>query len=121
MAPQGAAYHIDWICSNTFDVYVVNSKEWFTSFIEVRTKLGDIYRGPNTDAEVLGIGGVELQIVKSVMPAGKKTFRTIDLRNVLFAPDNIVKIVARAPAQGYYVDLPKQKLLDGIDRSVRTS
>lgn len=112
MAPQGDAYHIDWICSNSSDVHVANNKAWFTTITDFKTKLDDVHYGPSRGADVLGIGDVELEVVKSVTPGGKKTFRTLVLRDVLYAPTNITNIFACNMAPFYTLDFHSRKVLD---------
>lgn len=104
MAPQGEAYNIDWICSNTSNVHVANHRDWFTTFSEFKTKLGSIYFGPDVGPEVLGVGDVELELVKSVSPAGRKSFQTIVLKDVLYAPECVTNIFAGHLRTGYRVD-----------------
>lgn len=110
MAPKGEAYDIDWICSNISNVHVANNKDWFINFADFKTTYKHVYFSmPGT--EVLGVGDVELKLVKSASPSGKKTFNTIVLKDVLYAPANIVNIFA-ACTQGFAIDFTNRKIVD---------
>lgn len=104
MAPIEESYHVDWICSNTSNVHVANNKDWFTKLTEFKSQLGSIYLGPKVGPEILGVGDVELEVVKSVSPGGKKLFRKIFLRNVVYAPTNNTNIFACSPSTGFGLD-----------------
>jgi hypothetical protein len=93
MPPQGAAYNVDWIFSNTSNVHVANDRAWFTTYTPFRTKVATM-SGAEPSAEVHGIGTVVLPTRthrqgKSHKPSGELT-----LHHVLHAPGNIVNIFA---------------------------
>lgn len=85
MAPQGDAYNVDWVFSNTSDVHVATHRDWFVRYTPFRTRFGNIAGAGGT--EVQGVGDVELEIRRSaVQGAGRKGSRKIILQDVLYAP-----------------------------------
>jgi hypothetical protein len=93
MPPQGAAYNVDWIFSNTSNVHVATDKAWFTSYIPFRTKVATMPGGEPT-VEIHGIGTVVLptRIYRQGKP--HKPSGEITLHHVLYAPGNRVNIFA---------------------------
>lgn len=59
MPPQGAAYNVDWILSNTSNVHVANDRAWFTTYTPYRTKISGM-PGGGPSIDVHGIGTVVL-------------------------------------------------------------
>ncbi|KAH0386950.1 hypothetical protein KCU92_g2179, partial [Aureobasidium melanogenum] len=93
MPPQGAAYNVDWVLSNTSNVHVANDRAWFTSYIPFRTKLSTM-PGAEPTAEVYGIGTVVLPTRIHRQGKSNKPSRAITLHNVLYAPRYAVNIFA---------------------------
>ena len=92
MAPEGPAYHVDWIFSNTSNVHVANHRDWFTTFAEFKTHLvGGL--GTEGNIQVLGIGTVELDVKTHLNRKGSKARRKITLREVLFVPSSVCNIL----------------------------
>ncbi|KAG9694711.1 hypothetical protein KCU95_g5530, partial [Aureobasidium melanogenum] len=82
MPPQGAAYNVDWILSNTSNVHVANDRAWFTSCSPFRTKLSTM-PGTEPTVEVHGIGTVVLPTRIYRQGKSHKPNREITLHNVL--------------------------------------
>ena len=99
MAPQGPAYHVDWVFSNTSNVHVANHRDWFTTFTEFKS---ETERG----AAVLGIGTVELDVKTDLNRTGSKTHRKVTLHELLFVPSTICNILG-APIFEYYEVITK--------------
>lgn len=93
MPPQGAAYNVDWVVSNTSNVHVANDLAWFTSYIPFRTKLSSM-PGAEPTAEAHGIGTVVLPTRIHRQGKSHKPSREITLHNVLYAPGHTVNIFA---------------------------
>ncbi|KAI4740077.1 hypothetical protein E4T50_09489 [Aureobasidium sp. EXF-12298] len=83
MPPQGAAYNVDWVLSNTSNVHVANDRAWFTSYIPFQPT-----------AEVHGIGTVVLPTRIHRQGKSNKPSREITLHNVLYAPRYTANIFA---------------------------
>lgn len=118
MPPQGAAYNVDWILSNTSNVHVANDRAWFTSYIPFRTKLSTML-GTEPTVEVLGIGTVVLPTRIHRQGKSNKPSREITLHNVLYAPSYTVNIFAMCMEPDLVVPLScdvKPILKSGTDK-----
>lgn len=96
MAPEGKAYHIDWIFSSNSDVHVAKHLDWFNTFTPFVTKFSNGFSGDNdkpTFVNVTGIGDVTLPVVVGakggIKGNGPVTVTGLRLRNVLYAPSGI--------------------------------
>lgn len=96
MAPTGAAYHVDWVFSNASNVHVATHRDRFTAFTEFKTELTNGF-------EVLGIGDVELEVKTHENRKGRKSHRTLILRDVLLVPKCVCNILGAAIQNEYAV------------------
>lgn len=99
MAPQGAAYHVDWIFSNTSNVHVATHRDWFTIFTEFKSET-------ETGAAVLGIGAVELDVKTHLNRKGSKSHRKITLSEVLFVPSYLCNILGGPIFEDFNIIFP---------------
>jgi hypothetical protein len=93
MPPQGAAYNVDWIFSNTSNVHVATDRAWFTTYIPFRTKVASM-PGAEPDAEIHGIGTVFLPTRTHRQGRSHKPSGELTLHRVLHAPGHTVNIFA---------------------------
>lgn len=93
MPPQGAAYNVDWVLSNTSNVHVATDRAWFTEYIPFRTKFATML-GVEASTEVHGVGTVVLPTRTYGEGKAHKPSREITLHNVLYAPSGTVNVFA---------------------------
>ncbi|KAF9690766.1 hypothetical protein EKO04_011015 [Ascochyta lentis] len=91
----------DWIYSDSSNVHVAKDKAWFTSYYPFQSSIGSIYN-IGAPTPVIGIGTVELEVKarpRSFWPS------TIQLHNVLHAPNYICNVLGRPLASVYTISL----------------
>lgn len=93
MPPQGAAYNVAWVLSNTSNVHVANDRAWFTSYTPFRSKLSSM-PGAEPSVEVHGVSTVVLPTRIHHQGKSHKPSREVILHNVLHAPGHFINIFA---------------------------
>jgi hypothetical protein len=93
MPPQGAAYNVDWIFSNTSNVHVATDRAWFATYIPFRTKVA-IMPGAEPSLDVYGVGTVVLPTRTHRQGKTHKPSGELTLHHVLHAPGDTVNILA---------------------------
>lgn len=93
MPPQGAAYNVDWVLSNTSNVHVADDRAWFTSYTPFRSKFSRM-PGAEPSVEVHGVGTVAIPTRIHHQGKSHKPSREVILHNVLHAPGHFVNIFA---------------------------
>lgn len=99
MPPQGTAYNVDWIISNTSNVHVANDRAWFTTHTPFRTKIATSPGAVEPSVEVHGIGTVVLPTRTYLEGKAHKPSGEITLHTVLYAPTVPVNILATIPLE----------------------
>ena len=104
MAPEGEAYHVDWVFSNNSDVHVAQHLQWFTSFTPFSTSFCTGFQS-DAQVKVLGVGEVALPVKTSRGKSGAASQGTLVLHDVLYAPDAMCNILGGPIADEFDVKL----------------
>ncbi|KZM24784.1 uncharacterized protein EKO05_0003465 [Ascochyta rabiei] len=91
----------DWIYSDSSNVHVAKDKAWFTSYHPFRSSIGSVYN-IGDPIQVVGIGTVEFEVKARPRSFGTST---IQLHNVLHAPNYICNVLGRPITSVYTIGL----------------
>ena len=107
MAPEGDAYHVDWIISNNSDVHVAQHLQWFTSLTIFSTGFCTGFQSDNENAQVkvIGIGDVALPVKTRRGKSGGASQGILMLHDVLYAPNSMCNILGGPIADEFNVIL----------------
>ncbi|KAK3686598.1 hypothetical protein LTR37_019659 [Vermiconidia calcicola] len=97
MAPQGSAYHTDWIFSIESNVHVANHLDWFINFKKFKP-------ASRAGSRILGVGDVVLNVKTSATRKGSNSHRKLILRDVLFVPSSLCNILGGPIMKDYWVE-----------------
>jgi hypothetical protein len=109
MPPQGNAYNVDWIMSDSSDIHVANDRAWFTAYAPYRTKLAAM-PGAEPSVEVHGIGTVVLPTRTYHEGKSHKPSSEITLHQVLYVPQNPVNIFATCREPDLHIQFGPEKV-----------
>ena len=82
-------YNVDWLLSNTSNIHIATSRDWFNSYTSLTTVVSSP-AAPSLSHPAIGIGSVSIPLKPYLNKPGSNT---ITLSNVLHVPDASANVV----------------------------